>query len=143
MRGPRAPKRNMEAMSDIVEENERDEVFRHSVAKGVFSNIQNSPLKRKLPRNVQMYRGEQNIKRDEHENNDFAQDIFNPQGDNARRSGLSFDRSAKNMSFGRDTGMSGMNRSGMDFGRTGAFDQTAGFRDRSFNDGLQDNKLTT
>ena len=53
MDGGRAPVG--ETLSELADGADKDAVFNHSLKYGVFNNIKNSPLKEKLPANIQMY----------------------------------------------------------------------------------------
>jgi hypothetical protein len=57
MKGERAP-RNFETMSEIDDPKERDAVFNHSITGGVFRNINQSPLRQRMPRSMRMHKEE-------------------------------------------------------------------------------------
>ena len=44
-----------DTMSEINDEKEKNVLFSHSMSKGVFNDLRNSPLKRRLPENLQVY----------------------------------------------------------------------------------------
>ena len=54
MEGKKAP-RPVETLSDIDDPKERDAIFNHSIKDGVFRNINNSPLRERMPKSLQMY----------------------------------------------------------------------------------------
>ncbi len=52
--GQHAP-RQKENLSEIGDPIEKDAVFNHTINNGVFRNINNSPLRDRLPKSMQMY----------------------------------------------------------------------------------------
>ena len=44
-----------DTMSEINDDREKNVIFSHSMAKGVFNDLRNSPLKQRLPENLQVY----------------------------------------------------------------------------------------
>jgi hypothetical protein len=44
-----------ETMSEIYDDREKKAVFNHSLKDGLFNDLKKSPLKKKIPFNVQMY----------------------------------------------------------------------------------------
>ena len=44
-----------DTLSEINDENEKNALFRHSMTHGVFNDIRHSPLKQKLPQDLQVY----------------------------------------------------------------------------------------
>ena len=54
MKGKRAP-RHGETFSEIADPVEKDKLFNHSIKSGVFKNINESPLKKRMNPSIQMY----------------------------------------------------------------------------------------
>ena len=52
-RGPNAF--NADVMSEIADDREKDAIFNHSLSKGLFNDIRDSPLKERLPADLQFY----------------------------------------------------------------------------------------
>lgn len=50
------------ALSDLVNSDEKDEIFRHSMSKGLFNDIKKSPLKDKMPKSMQFYDQEKDMR---------------------------------------------------------------------------------
>ena len=57
MQGRNAP-RPKDTYSEIGDPADKEEIFRHSINSGVFRNINNSPLKNKMPPSLQIYKGD-------------------------------------------------------------------------------------
>jgi hypothetical protein len=57
MQGSKAP-RTFDVMSEIEDPKEKDKVFDHSVKNSLFRNINQSPLRERMPRSMQMYKEE-------------------------------------------------------------------------------------
>ena len=57
MQGKNAP-RPKDTYSEIGDPADKEEIFRHSINSGVFRNINNSPLKNKMPPSLQIYKGD-------------------------------------------------------------------------------------
>lgn len=55
MAGARAPARDFETYSELANNDEKDKVFNHSITSGLFRNINNSPLRERMPKSMQMY----------------------------------------------------------------------------------------
>ena len=55
MKGSRAP-RAFDVMSEIEDPKEKDKVFDHSMKNSLFRNINQSPLRERMPRSMQMYK---------------------------------------------------------------------------------------
>jgi len=44
-----------DTLSEVGDEKEKNAIFNHSMRHGVFNDLQNSPLKKKMPTGLQMY----------------------------------------------------------------------------------------
>ncbi len=55
MAGARAPTRDFETYSELGNNADKDKVFNHSITSGLFRNINNSPLRERMPKSLQMY----------------------------------------------------------------------------------------
>ena len=58
MAGSKAP-RAAETYSEIEDQHDKDAIFNHSIKSGVFRNINNSPLRQRMPKSMQVYKGDQ------------------------------------------------------------------------------------
>lgn len=71
MAGKRAP-RDADTYSEIFDENKKQAIFNHSLEGGLFKNINNSPLRDKMPPSLKIYQeGKPQIDTYNQENRDF------------------------------------------------------------------------
>jgi len=54
MSGKRAP-RDVDTFSEIFDDDKKDAIFNHSIKGGLFKNINNSPLREKMPASLKIY----------------------------------------------------------------------------------------